>query len=567
MPDENQKITARIRTFASDLDAHRQNRDSSGDVTKTKKETVIASSEVSKKQETSVTKTHAKKTESKPHPIEHFEVKAKETPETPKHIPAFHELQKQVSKMQAEPANRVEGENYSSAVRTNIGFDATVITDTKKNRQNLLLEIKKSLSSWFKAVTKPKKSKVPKYSVPEANHRKGVIQKATTKTGSIFTADSDTLKEQIRKRQRQDAVEQEELETTWSPYTDTGYNLLPGPHPIQNIKVEFKKQSSPSSESRHTEKTEQIIPHKFTDNNGAEELIKARKNLDDKLAYSTLDAEVNIPEQKTQPTVASKMMETQELPEQAMVESQVAETTEEPAPKIIRRNRGTQSLIERFDTNTITVTILVTIIALVMVIFISKLFIDSLNNNIISNTQIGFQIEPLIEGSLIETITVTTDNVSNLTAVLNNSYTLQRDNFLTELTFVTTAGDEIAPSYIFDLLNLRTTAAMKQSLTSTRFLVQDSEKAMLLKFVDGATVRGSFLNWEESMPQDFVRIFNIPTNTVSRFIDDKLIGYDIRVLKNNESTVLIYCIVNENTALITNDRSTLEKILNSKFTK
>lgn len=202
MPDENQKITARIRTFASDLDAHRQNKGDSKDIKEEKEESVTVTKKT-EKIEPPAKKTPSEPATPKTKPIQHFEVKLKEDPEKPKHIPAFHELQKQVKKIQGEPVKKDSSNQSSKPIHTNIGFDATVITDTKNNRKNLILEITKSLTSWFKNATKPKKKKTPKYSVPEANHRKGVIQKATTKTGSIFTADSETLKEHIRLRQKQ----------------------------------------------------------------------------------------------------------------------------------------------------------------------------------------------------------------------------------------------------------------------------------------------------------------------------------------------------------------------------
>lgn len=75
----------------------------------------------------------------------------------------------------------------------------TIITDTKGEKFSLFGAIGTSLSEWWK--TRQKNAiarKKPKYTVPEADRRKGVIQKATTQTGRTSSADHAAVLSRIK---------------------------------------------------------------------------------------------------------------------------------------------------------------------------------------------------------------------------------------------------------------------------------------------------------------------------------------------------------------------------------
>lgn len=76
---------------------------------------------------------------------------------------------------------------------------AVIITDTKRKRFRLTEAIADSLQGWWsnkKLVAQQKK--IPKYTVPVAERRKGVIQKATAKTGRASTADHNAVISRIK---------------------------------------------------------------------------------------------------------------------------------------------------------------------------------------------------------------------------------------------------------------------------------------------------------------------------------------------------------------------------------
>lgn len=76
---------------------------------------------------------------------------------------------------------------------------ATVITDTKHKRYSLTGALVGNFSQWY---TEQKKNLTgenkPKYTIPEADRRKGVIQKATSQTGRTSTADHADVLARLR---------------------------------------------------------------------------------------------------------------------------------------------------------------------------------------------------------------------------------------------------------------------------------------------------------------------------------------------------------------------------------
>ena len=189
--------------------------------------------------------------------------KSSQKPGTPSKIPAFHEIEKAVKNIDVsdntDHKKHLKQKSRKKSITTSrrVGGGA-IITDTKTSSFSLFGESKKGIQSWFK---KQKKKSTPKLAVSRADRRKGVIQQATTKSGTIFTADNETLKARIKARKLQEQNKPHDPETNWSPYTDAGYNLLEPGHPdtvparsaTDNVVVEFKQRSVPVelSEEKH----------------------------------------------------------------------------------------------------------------------------------------------------------------------------------------------------------------------------------------------------------------------------------------------------------------------------
>jgi len=149
--------------------------------------------------------------------------------------PIKNSLATATSKAIASISDKKDGHDQS--------YDAVIITDTKHKRFHLLAEIKKSLQAWWeKRVTNYAESKKPKYTVPQAERRKGVIQKATSVTGRTVSVDHDAVLERIRANKlsalpKPSITDQEkkysvlqnsfndEEEATWSKTAETDVDL------------------------------------------------------------------------------------------------------------------------------------------------------------------------------------------------------------------------------------------------------------------------------------------------------------------------------------------------------
>lgn len=145
---------------------------------------------------------------------------------------------------------RTKKQNFKEAKSVPGG---TIITDGKRGDFKLAPSLLDSVVTWFTVRAKElTKKRTPTYTIVDTSRRKGVIQKATSKTGAIFTADNETLREEILKRKATQIVTAPiaEREISWSPNTEVGYPLLTSgeqrPPAAQKVTIEFKKRSVPT---------------------------------------------------------------------------------------------------------------------------------------------------------------------------------------------------------------------------------------------------------------------------------------------------------------------------------
>ena len=104
------------------------------------------------------------------------------------------------------------GKLASGAVKENL--PAVIITDTKHKRFSLRREVVSSLSNWWATKKEAsRKSKIPRYTVAEAGRRKGVIQKATAKTGITASSDHQTVVSHIKTTKQIPHVQQPPIQS------------------------------------------------------------------------------------------------------------------------------------------------------------------------------------------------------------------------------------------------------------------------------------------------------------------------------------------------------------------
>lgn len=585
------KVPNRIRTFATDIEAVRG-------VQPTGQPTSTTTPQEVKK----VEPTYA----ASPQPINHHQTtstKVEEKPVTPKttltekkgvgeeqskpvlsKIPSFHEISQQHKNSTAisvtkEPRITVSKKQKDEARnKPNVGYDSTIITDTKSNRFKLFPSIVNSLRTWFKALAKRKKRSTPQYVIPETERRKGVIQRATSKSGTIFTADNDTLKEQIRLRQQEQETqlqEEDEPETMWSPYTEAGYELLEAPEEkqtdlIQNIKVIFKKNPAVPP-AQIVERDQSIVapklyepttPQKLGSDTAAIDIDEMRWNA--KPEISPVREEEIISEATplvttplpTEEVVTPEPEEVKVVPVRIPVESKEADDVE----NITVRQPKKKSKLTNYKTNTLTIVLLSSVIGLVILVVGGRIAFQYMQTSMSQEDVQTQSTAPVTQAKNFAEMVLRASDTTRFSEVLLSTISSSSQE-ITEFSVVSPVQDEISPSYIFDLLNFRTAPTLKQSLTTARFIALGTESpAILLQFVDKDTVHGGFLAWEETMTADFRTLYNIPLGTNQKFIDDTINSIDVRVLILEEHSVLVYGFLGDRTILVTNTKEDFAQI-------
>lgn len=581
MSDALKSSRAKIRTFAHDLAAERQRREGGqSEIPKADTAPVAVTSDAKKTTkennddhqmgavkeprlipqempEPKKVTEHSPKPKHSPEPIKIIEPSKKDLPampETPTKgtpIPSFHELQKAAAKDEKK--------------KPNIGYDATVITDTRHKRFRLFPALTASLSKWFKNLTKKKKKNKHTYSVPETSHRKGVIQKATTKSGAIFSADSDTIKEHIRKRRQKEdekapEKKEDEPETTWSPFTDTGYALLDDeeeketittPAPTKNVTVEYKK----ISETPHVVATPPPAPEPEPEPEPVEEeLIENEPEPEPESESIEVDLDEN------------RWANTEATTEPEPVEEGVVAAEPEPEapaePEQTSKEREENGFLHQFDTNTLTLVLVVMVVGFVAILLISRAVIDYLNQpeEVVSLLTELSSSEPVLSGAQVLALKVNNDTVNRLPAEANEAAT-EAPVGLVEIPVVSPIGDEISPSYFFELMRFKTTPPLRQVVTTARFVtVNRNVPAVILHFTDIETTRGEMLQWEASLAEDFARLYDLPATDLGSFEDTAIEGSEVRSISYEGKRVLIYGFIGSNTLLISDDAATFAQI-------
>ncbi len=511
-------------------------------------------------------------------------------------IPAFHELNKKTDE-QTVISNEAKKITDSDGKTQNFSHGATIITDNKRKRFKFFPAVGESISEWLKRLTKRRRNKAPQYVVPETSRREGVIQKATSKTGTIFTANNNELKEQILRRRAQASVKttkNDEPETIWSPFTESGYDLLEAPddsaidHTPTKVKVEFKKHSQPAEKinlpTPVVPAPEIVVPEikkpaEVEIPDKAEEEIEVETKLEPVIIVPEPIQEEEIAETPAAAVVSAEEMEiTDESPrwgEVILDENPVTEieVEVEPVTEVVdiqypQKAEKTEAsnlreFLQNFTTNTITLTLLTAIIicgASILLIKPTVSFITELMT--VDDIEITINSEPILNQSNFSTITVAVNQLGFFSGLIFEAINSGPAG-LAEYSLIAPNGNEVTASYIFQLLEFDTLPALRQALTTVHVAAVNQSKPMLvMQFVSKDTLRGGMLSWEDNIANDFADLYKIPADVQSiPLIDDIIDGIDVRVLKDENETYLIYGFISDNTLIIANQTTEFEQVL------
>jgi hypothetical protein len=527
------------------------------------------------------------------------------TVEFPTRIPSFHELEQELQKNinPKKPDTSAFSQPYDKPVprvpaptpvlstpkpqETIALSGGTVITDTKRAKFNLLEAIIISIQEFFESIAtqfnKPKAP--PKYTVAVADRRKGVIQKATSKTGTIFTADNETLKEEILRRQRE---RDSKRDISWSPNTEVGYPLIENKEPepiIQNVAVVFKNQTTP----RFSEAT--IPPEPLT----------APSIQDERRWSEPVDTTVQSPQPVTSipvpPAVTPQIIAVpppvipqavpvpppvvQAIPVATPLPAVVPASIKTPVPispslnkpktklmwfagfrKKLTGIRSTNDSLATLNSNVIALTIIGVVVGIGVIGLVSRPLLELLLPQPTDSTTTVAR-DSLIRADQNGSILFTTNSVNSIEQIVTAGVSTTGGG-ITEISFIDTNEVEITPPTLFTLFGFRTNQNFNQSVSTLRLLSLDTRsRGFLFEVTDPTTVFGAMLEWEARMYSDLGPLLNLTVTQPGsvEFIDRTIGQRDVRILEVNGQEIITYGFITNNVLLITTTTGEFSRIL------
>jgi len=427
---------------------------------------------------------------------------------------------------------------------------ATIITDTKRDRFKLIPSIISSLKSWFTLKKLSYKTKkIPKYTIPASTHRKGVIQKATSKTGKINTADFSSIHERIRQRKEEDQPAPQPA-------------VLPSPEvakpdSISNVQIVNKKSFRHNNQDLtlpEPSEAVKVLPP-ATIPKTSSELPPPKPEVVIKETPQLVLPEEATQEEKVWPIIPPTPDEKKVAPEGEPAPLENTILAPEEAPK-------TKNSLLLINTNTLTLIISAIIIALVIAITYTYFLLVP--------TEEAISTSPTTSVSLITDIPVTliageTNTKEDILEILQTS--LYQKDELTQLALIysDSLAKVIPPQILLDILEVVPNVNFSTLISDIRFgYTKTKSPFILMKTTNKAEAFGSIIAWEKSMYADVSKIMGTsvqPETAKLKFLDASLAGTDVRVLKSATGENYLLYGFQKNIVIITTDTATYTELL------
>ncbi len=532
---------ASIRTFASDLARSQKNPSApvapgAPRVPKTPDATIVGTGESRTYQAPTWKKTAVHHTDTKKEKVV--------PPPTPAPAPTLKPLVG--PKKVEETTIVVDNEDAASA---------TIIRDTKHDRFRLFPAIISSLKNWFVDVKEQYfTKKTPKYTVPETTRRKGVIQKATSKTGKLATFDNTSL--QARIKEREVKASPKEPSTIWTANTEPGYPLLEAPDKppaVSNVQVVPRRsfRTEPPTAMPPVAQTPVVI-----------ETAVAAPTAEETPAQPRV-----IVASETEPIIDTAPVNP---PPSPIEESTVPPPTKEQAAAVVPKpvtNTRPNSLREWvFAVNTNLVALALAGFVLLMVI-IGVSGYRWFNTNVATIEVVTTPNHPTYLTAPLQTLATADTREQLFTTLIENQKNSGGQLLLFAFT-TTAAGDVLTgPAALMSRFNFTVSTPFARSLDALYFGITKTQTPfILLKTTDNNTALGGMLNWEAALYADLAPMLEAygetDSDTDATFKDITVNGIDARALVSaNNRTLLVYNQPINNTIIITADPESLNTLL------
>jgi hypothetical protein len=477
-----------------------------------------------------------------------------------------------------KPLSAPKKEGETIIVESEDTRPGVIITDAKRNRFRLFPAIFKSIGRWFADLRqKQVASKIPKYTVPETSHRKGVIQRATSKTGKFASADAPSIHERIRLRKER-AIPKTPT-TIWTANTEPGFPLLEaGENKISNVKVVLKKSFHNLTEPALIKDapTKPTAPEIASPKVIAEPLPNIRGTVREVVVAPIVSTPA--PTEIKKPIIVAEPVITAPTPK---IEATVIQRTE---PASVTLTEETEEIVEEKVTqlrptnirewlfsrniNTISIGVFGAVLALIIVSVSGYFWISSKLPDPSLNTTPDYQT--LIEGPLQLVYPKTLTRAGLFEEVINSFQTTEGD--VAQQIFVASQNGQtlLKSETVIETLDFSLDPAFLKSISYIYFGgLRKSVPFILLDTADYTTARGGMLNWETSIYEDLSPLFNYNqlydagSIKTAVFTDSVIEKNDVRILRTlSGSELLVYGLINRDIIVITTNTTAFTEITN-----
>ncbi len=506
------------------------------------------------------------------------------TSSTPAQPPAFHELKKSAtqkiehivaeSKPSTDNIKTVTVRNKTQPRSFSIPpSNTTIITASKKSEFKLIPSILSSLKTWLGGFGSSQNT--PTYTVSTVDRRKGVIQKATTKSGAIFTTDPTTLKQGIIKN-REDSLKETppNHHLSWSPNTESPFPLIEEPHhlvalpPKTAVVVEYKKKTFPAPEVLEPAPSPSkriFVPPPVTQQSGWE--TDAPSTIAPDSPYQpSLQATPSIKNAQPQPLVFKVPAQIQQQPLTTTpappVLQQIPLTPtvplrftkpgtsipNKPNPRSSYLKRGLRELF-RFDTTVATVVLVGSLISFVMVFLIVRTFIGMISPHTETPLVVATNVAPLTQKARVIDVALSAQSHEALLSALQNQP--KPGTGVVEFRILEASGVPMTGNSLWNTFGFSPNPTVSRSITDARLGYSNGDSLLVLKVSDAVTMFGALLAWEKDMPREFSSLFMKNGSAPTTVRDETIAGSDVRVLLQDNEPVLVYGFITKNVVIIT----------------
>jgi hypothetical protein len=132
-----------------------------------------------------------------------------------------------------------------------------------------------------------------------------------------------------------------------------------------------------------------------------------------------------------------------------------------------------------------------------------------------------------------------------------------------EFRILEASGAPLTGSQLWGMFGFSSNPNLSRSISATHLGYANAEHILVLEVTDAVTVFGALLLWESNMAEEFAPLFDEEVRPVTSVEDITIKNSDVRILKSNDETILVYGFIDKNIVVITESLEAYETTLDN----